>query len=82
MVSLAKMAVGQSITLACGTNPTKLVGFDKMILGLQQTPDGWRKDDPPMKKQLPVEADVLTYVGDLGRMAGATELIGQLGIWH
>ncbi len=78
-VSSAITAVGQTNALACGTNPTKLVGSDKMIPRMQQILDGWRKVDPPTKKQLPVEADVPEYLGNLGVATGATELDRAIG---
>ena len=65
-VSTAVTAVGQTISLACGTNPTKIAGSDKMIPRLQQILDGWRKGDPPTKKQLPVEAEIFGGFGTSG----------------
>jgi hypothetical protein len=56
------MAVGQAIALATNTNPTKIVGSDKLLPRLQQMLDGFRKADPPTTKQLPVEADVPEYL--------------------
>jgi hypothetical protein len=35
--------------------------------------DGWRKEDPPTNKQLPIEADVPELLADRGRRASATE---------
>ena len=78
-VSTAVTAVGQTISLACGTNPTKIAGSDKMIPRLQQILDGWCKGDPPTKKQLPVEADVPEYLVGLGRAMTATELDRAVG---
>jgi hypothetical protein len=54
----ALTAVGQEIVLACGENPTKVTGCNKLLPWLSQVYDGWRKEDPPTTKQLPVEADV------------------------
>jgi hypothetical protein len=67
------VAVGQEIALACGENPTKLIGSDKLLPRLQQTYDGWQKEDPATTKQLPVEADVPNLLADRGRRALATE---------
>ncbi len=67
------MAVGQEIVLACGENPTKVMGSDKLLPRLQQTYHGWKKKDPAMTKQLPVEADVPELLADRGRRALATE---------
>jgi hypothetical protein len=69
----ALVAVGQEIALACGENPTKLIGSDKLLPRLQQTYDGWQKEDPATTKQLPVEADVPNLLADRGRRALATE---------
>jgi hypothetical protein len=65
-VSSAIMAVGQAIALATNTNPTKVVGSDKLLPRLQQMLDGFRKVDPPTTKQLPVEADVPEFFVKVG----------------
>jgi hypothetical protein len=62
----AIMAIGQVIGLATNTNPTKIVGFDKLLPRLQQMLDGFHKADPPTTKQLPVEADVPEFLVELG----------------
>jgi hypothetical protein len=41
--------------------------------------DGWRKADPPTKKQMPVEADIPEFLAALGREAVATELYRAVG---
>ena len=41
--------------------------------------DGWRKEDPPTEKKLPVEADVPEYLADMGRNAFATPLQQAVG---
>jgi hypothetical protein len=41
-VSSALMAVGQTITLACNDNPTKVKGSDKLLPRLQVMLDGRR----------------------------------------
>ncbi len=51
-------AIGQEIALVCGTNPTKVTGSKKILPRIAQTFNGWRKEDSPTTKQLPVEADV------------------------
>jgi hypothetical protein len=51
-------AIGQTISLACNNNPTKIVGSYKFIPAIQVMTDGYTKADPPMKKMLPVEANV------------------------
>ena len=78
-VSGAITSVGQEISLATNTNPTKIVGSDKLLPRLQQMLDGFRKADPPTTKQLPVEADVPEYLVDLGRDSEARELDRAIG---
>jgi hypothetical protein len=73
-VSGAITAVGQAIALATNTNPTKIVGLDKLLPWLQQMLDGFRKADPPTTKQLPVEEDVPEYLVNLGHEPKAMEL--------
>jgi hypothetical protein len=75
----ALTAVGQEIALACGDNPTKVVGSDKLLPCLSQIYDGWRKEDPPTTKQLPVEADVLELLAERGRAALASTLDQAIG---
>ncbi len=67
------------ITLATNTNPTKIVGSDKLLPRLQQMLDGFRKADPPTTKQLPVEADVPEYLVKLGQEPEAQELDRAIG---
>ncbi len=55
-------SIGQTIALACGTNPVKTLGSKKILTRLQQTLDGWRHEDPPTSKKLPVESDVPEYL--------------------
>jgi len=78
-VSSAITAVGQAIALATNTNPTKIVGSDKLLPRLQQMLDGFRKADPPTTKQLPVEADVPEYLVNLGQDSDARELDRAVG---
>ena len=78
-VSSAITAVGQAIALATNTNPTKIVGSDKLLPRLQQMLDGFRKADPPTTKQLPVEADVPEFLVQLGLFPEAHELDRALG---
>ena len=57
-VTSAVTAIGQEISLAVEFNPTKITSSDKLLPRLQQMYDGWRKEDPPTVKMLPVESDV------------------------
>ncbi len=65
--------------MACEINPTKIAGSDKLLPRLQQTYDGWRKEDPPTKKMLPVESDVPEYLVAYGSRHAATELDRAVG---
>ena len=80
-VSSAITAVGQAITLATNTIPTKLVGSDKLLPRLQhqQMLDGFRKADPPTTKLLPVEDGVPEYLVKLGMSPEARELNRAIG---
>ena len=57
-VTGAITAIGQTITLACNKNPTKVLGSEKFLPALQIMVDGYTKADPPTQKKLPVEVDV------------------------
>jgi hypothetical protein len=54
--------IGQTIALASGTNPVKMLGSDKFLTRLQQTLDGWRHEDPLTLKKLPVASDVPKFL--------------------
>ena len=72
-------AVGTTIALARGTNPTKLEGTDKFAPRIGQMLDGWRKTDKPTEKKLPVEVDVPNHMATLGNAADATPLAQAVG---
>jgi len=72
-------AIGQEVALVCGRNPTKILGSDKLLPRLSQTFDGWRKEDPPTTKQLPVEADVPELLAERGRDGTASRLDQAIG---
>lgn len=67
------------IALATGHNATKLAISNTLIPRLAQMRDGWCKEDPPMAKKLPVEADVLEYLCQLGSWHIRTALETTLG---
>ena len=75
----ALTAVGQEIALACGDNPTKVMESNKLLPRLSQIYDGWRKEDPPTTKQLPVEADVPELLAERGLVSTATSLDRAIG---
>jgi hypothetical protein len=47
-------AAGQTISLAIGHNPTKVIGSDKFLRALQVMIEGFAKEDPPTRKMLPI----------------------------
>ena len=78
-VSSTITAVGQAIALATNTNPTKIVGSDKLLPRLQQMLDGFRKADPPTTKQLPMEADIPEFLIQLKLSPEARKLNHAIG---
>lgn len=63
----------------CGVNPVKAVGSNNFMPRLSQTIDGMRKDDGPVLKKLPVEADVVEYLVKVGMLPGALPLVTARG---
>ena len=57
-VTGAITAVGQTISLAIGHNPTKVSKVDTFLLALQVMINGYMKKDLPTRKMLPVESGV------------------------
>ena len=55
-VSSAITAVGQTIALACDSNPTKVVGSECLLPRLQIMLDRYRKVDLSTRKKLPVQS--------------------------
>ncbi len=68
------MAVGQTIAMAIGDNPTKVLVSDKFLPALQVMIKVYAKADPPMQKMLPVETDVPELLVKMG--------YGSLGSSH
>ncbi len=71
--------IGQTITLASGTNPVKTLGSNKFLTRLQQTLDGWCHEDPPTSKKLPVESDVPEFLVNESGHRLATALNHAIG---
>ncbi len=69
--SSALTAVGQTIALACDANPIKAVGSECLLPRLQVMLDGYRKVDPPTRKTLPVQADVVELLVDAAYQQGS-----------
>jgi len=71
-VTGAITAVGQTISLAIGHNPTKVIGSDKFLPALQVMIDGFAMEDPPTRKMLPVESDVPELLVEIGYSKSGT----------
>ena len=41
--------------------------------------EGWRKEDPPTKKKLPLGIDITEFLADLGMEKDATEMVKAVG---
>ena len=41
--------------------------------------EGWRKEDPPTKKKLPVGIDVPKFLAESGMAKDATEIVKSVG---
>jgi len=73
-VSTALSAIGKEIALVRNVIPIKLMGSEKLLPRCTQMLDGWRKEDGPVLKKLPVEVDVPEYLVKGGHQPGASEL--------
>lgn len=80
-VSQALAAIGKTIALECGTNPTKEPGTTALAPRLDQMLDGWRQEDPPVQKKLPVESDVPEHLAKAALDPAATEKAKAVGDW-
>jgi len=66
-----------------GTNPLKTTGLDKFLYPASVMLDGWRKEDPPTMKKLPIEIDIPELLANLGRRAESTmkeRAVGDLSL--
>lgn len=64
--------------MAKGINPTKDVASDKLLPRLAQMLHGWKKQDPPVIKKLPVEVDIPELLVRIGT-SGTNELDAAIG---
>ena len=62
----ALSAVGQTVALAYGGNPTKAQGEKTLVPLLAQIIEGWRKEDPPTKKKIASENLCTIIFGIIG----------------
>ena len=60
-------------------NPTKTQGEKTLVPRLAQMIEGWRKEDPPTKKKIPVRIDVPEFLEELGMEKDATEMVKVVG---
>ncbi len=78
-VCKAITAIGQTIVIAQGENPTKTLGLEKFFPRLQQCIDSYRKQDPVSQKKLLGEADVPKYLVECELDRSANELHKAVG---
>ena len=78
-VSSALSAIGTTISLVRGVNPTKIEHSNNLIPRLAQMLSGWKKMDPPTIKKLPVAIDVPELLSAVGRLPNANELDKAIG---
>jgi len=65
-VTSAITAIGQTISMAVGNNPAKILGSDNFLPALQIMIEGYKKADPPTRKMLPIESDVPELLIEMG----------------
>jgi hypothetical protein len=67
------MGIGQTIALACDSNPTKVVGSKRLLPRLQIMLDGYKKVGPATHKKLPIQSDVPKLLVKTAYQPGTTE---------
>ena len=78
-VSSAITAIGSTISLAYGVNPTKINDSDKLLPRLAQMFAGWKKADPPTIKKLPIAIDSPELLSAVAQENDANELDKAIG---
>ena len=68
------MAFGQTIALACNSNPTKIVGSKRLLPCLQIMLDGYRKVGPSTQKKLSVQSDIPELLVTTAYQPGTAEV--------
>jgi hypothetical protein len=63
----------QTIVLACNSNPTKVVGSERLLPRLQIMLDGYWKVDPAMRKEVSVESDIPELLVETAYQQGTTQ---------
>ena len=57
------MSVRTMIYVAYEGKPIKAQGGNELVTRLAQMLNGWRKEDPPNKKKVPLRIDILEFFG-------------------
>ena len=78
-VNSALTAIGTTISLDRGVNPTKVDHTNNLLPRLAQMLAGWRKTDPPTVKKLPVAIDLPELLAQFGHSPQANELDRAIG---
>ena len=65
-VSGALSAVGTMVALAYEGNPTMAQGEKYLVPRFAQMMEGWRKEDPPTKKKIPMGIDLPEFLAEQG----------------
>ena len=73
------MFVGTKFDLAYKGNPTKDQCKKILVPRLSQIMEGWRKEDTPTKKKIPVRIDVPEFLAELGMEKDATGMVKVVG---
>jgi len=61
------------IALACDSNPTKVVGSERLLPCLQIMLDGYWKVNPATRKKLPLQSDVPKLLVEMANQQGTTQ---------
>ncbi len=77
-ISSALTAIGQTVALACDANPIKAVGSERLLPRLHVMLDGYRKVDPPTRKKLPIQSDVVELLVNAAYHQGSN--LGQQAV--
>ena len=78
-VNSALTAIGTTISLDRGVNPTKVDHTNNLLPRLAQMLAGWKKLDPPTVKKLPVAIDIPELLVKFGHASHSNELDRAIG---
>jgi hypothetical protein len=74
-------AINKTIFLATRQQPLKETGTNVFLFAITETLAGFKKEDPPVKKKLPVGVGVVEYLVKLGMQPGAEQKVVATGDW-